>query len=41
MGTEKYPNEAEYNEYLAKNGGNSNAYTTQSQTVYFFQCKPS
>ena len=36
MGTEKYPNEEEYEEYLAKNGGYSNAYTDDDKTVYYF-----
>ena len=36
MGTEKYPNEEEYEEYLSKNGGDSNAYTDGDKTVYYF-----
>lgn len=27
MGSEKYPDENEYDSFLAKNGGSSNAYT--------------
>lgn len=27
MGTKKYPDESEYQNYLTKNGGMSNAYT--------------
>ncbi len=27
LGTEKYPDQAEYKEYLGKNSGSSNAYT--------------
>ncbi|CAE8667605.1 unnamed protein product, partial [Polarella glacialis] len=40
LGTEKYPNEGDYNEYLAKNGGSSNAYTAETVTNYFFGVKP-
>ena len=36
MGTEKYPSEEEYGDYLSKNGGNSNAYTDLDKTVYYF-----
>ena len=36
MGTEKYPSENEYEEYLSKNGGNSNAYTGGDKTVFYF-----
>ncbi|THG99965.1 hypothetical protein EW026_g2491 [Hermanssonia centrifuga] len=36
MGTELYPKENEYSEYLAKNNGSSNAYTGTSNTNYFF-----
>jgi len=40
LGTEKYPNESEYNEFLAKNGGASNAYTAETLTNFFFSVKP-
>lgn len=40
LGTEKYPKEDSYNEYLAKHGGHSNAYTAGTQTVYYFTCAP-
>eukprot|EP00929_Paragymnodinium_shiwhaense_P045058 TRINITY_DN23068_c0_g1_i4.p1 TRINITY_DN23068_c0_g1~~TRINITY_DN23068_c0_g1_i4.p1 ORF type:complete len:1001 (+),score=230.81 TRINITY_DN23068_c0_g1_i4:104-3106(+) len=40
LGTRKYPSENEYNEYLAKNGGYSNAYTAETVTNYFFSVKP-
>ena len=33
-GSEKYPL-LEYKEYVAKNGGKSNAYTTCHKTTYF------
>ncbi|KAH8117077.1 insulin-degrading enzyme [Phellopilus nigrolimitatus] len=36
MGTEQYPKENEYSEYLAKNSGMSNAYTAASNTNYYF-----
>ncbi|KAG5647302.1 hypothetical protein DXG03_000839 [Asterophora parasitica] len=36
MGTEQFPKENEYSEYLAKNNGASNAYTSTSNTNYYF-----
>ena len=36
MGTEKYPSENDYQDYLSKNGGNSNAFTSLDKTVYYF-----
>ena len=36
MGTEKYPSENDYEDYLAKNSGSSNAYTSGDKTVYYF-----
>ncbi|GJE87118.1 insulin-degrading enzyme [Phanerochaete sordida] len=36
MGTELYPRENEYSEYLAKNNGHSNAFTGTTNTNYFF-----
>jgi insulysin len=36
MGTEKYPEENEYSVYITKHGGFSNAYTSQEDTVYYF-----
>ena len=36
MGNKKYPEENEYGEYLAKNGGFSNANTIQDKTVFYF-----
>ncbi|MGJ8662704.1 MAG: insulinase family protein [Marinicella sp.] len=39
LGTEKYPKAGEYNEYLKKNGGSSNAYTSLEDTNYFFDVK--
>jgi secreted Zn-dependent insulinase-like peptidase len=39
LGTEKYPVAGEYGEYLKKNGGSSNAYTSLEDTNYFFDVK--
>ncbi|KAF8163442.1 Metalloenzyme, LuxS/M16 peptidase-like protein [Crassisporium funariophilum] len=36
MGTEQFPGENEYSEFLAKNNGASNAYTSTSNTNYHF-----
>ena len=36
MGTEKYPDENEYNTYLSSHGGGSNAYTDTEDTNYYF-----
>jgi insulysin len=36
LGTEKYPDSAEYAEYVAEHGGNRNAYTSFEHTNYFF-----
>ncbi|KAJ3326456.1 Insulinase (Peptidase M16) [Blyttiomyces sp. JEL0837] len=36
MGTEKYPEENEYSQYLAKHGGSSNAFTGADHTNYYF-----
>lgn len=40
MGTEQFPGENEYSEYLAKHSGNSNAYTATSNTNYHFAVGP-
>ncbi|KAF2746080.1 LuxS/MPP-like metallohydrolase [Sporormia fimetaria CBS 119925] len=37
MGTEKYPQENAYNQYLASYSGHSNAYTAATSTNYFFE----
>lgn len=37
LGTEKYPSESEYNNYLRSNGGFSNAYTASDHTNYQFE----
>ncbi len=36
LGTEKYPDSAEYKEFMAANGGSENAYTSYAHTNYFF-----
>jgi insulysin len=40
LGTEKYPEEGEYKEYLTQNGGYANAYTSRDHTNYHFQVFP-
>ncbi|KAI4138363.1 MAG: hypothetical protein LQ341_004701 [Variospora aurantia] len=37
MGTEKYPVENDYNQYLSGHSGYSNAYTSSTETNYFFE----
>ena len=37
MGTEKYPDVEDFEKFLKKNGGNSNAYTSEDSTNYFFE----
>ncbi|KAL8823850.1 MAG: hypothetical protein Q9191_005497 [Dirinaria sp. TL-2023a] len=37
MGTEKYPKENAYNQYLTAHSGYSNAYTAATETNYFFE----
>jgi len=36
LGTDKYPDPAEYEEYITEHGGNRNAYTSFEHTNYFF-----
>ena len=36
MGTEKYPNEDEYSDFIQKNSGGSNAFTSDECTNYYF-----
>ncbi|RIA99019.1 Metalloenzyme, LuxS/M16 peptidase-like protein [Glomus cerebriforme] len=40
MGSEKYPKENEYSEYLSKHNGHSNAYTGTDNTNYYFEVGP-
>jgi insulysin len=37
MGTEKYPEENAYNQYLTRHGGYSNAFTSSTSTNYYFE----
>ncbi|XP_062013891.1 nardilysin-like [Rosa rugosa] len=39
MGSTKFPVENEYNSYLSKHGGSSNAYTKEEHTCYHFDVK--
>ena len=39
LGTEKYPLENDYNSYLSKNSGYSNAFTSSLHTNYYFEIK--
>ncbi|EMC94102.1 hypothetical protein BAUCODRAFT_75180 [Baudoinia panamericana UAMH 10762] len=41
MGTEKYPGENDYNQYLTKYGGYSNAFTAATSTNYYFELSAS
>ncbi|KAK5120857.1 hypothetical protein LTR85_005924 [Meristemomyces frigidus] len=41
MGTEKYPGENDYNQYLTKFGGYSNAFTAATSTNYYFELSSS
>merc|ERR1712154_275889 len=36
MGSEKYPGENEFSNYLNKNGGSDNAYTEDEYTAFYF-----
>lgn len=40
LGTEKYPDENEYNRYLSQHGGESNAYTATDHTNFYFDITP-
>ncbi|KAI0032813.1 Metalloenzyme, LuxS/M16 peptidase-like protein [Vararia minispora EC-137] len=40
MGTEQYPKENEYSEYLNRNSGHSNAFTATTNTNYYFSVAP-
>ena len=40
IGTEKYPTVDEYQQFVAANGGSSNAYTAADHTNYFFDIHP-
>ena len=36
LGTDKYPDPGEYRDYLIRNSGNSNAYTAELETNFYF-----
>lgn len=36
MGSEKYPRENEYSEFISMHGGTENAFTDTEMTVYYF-----
>lgn len=38
MGTDKYPKESEYQDYINSNAGSSNAFTSPTDTNYHFNC---
>lgn len=38
QGTEKYPSESEYSEFMSKNGGMNNAFTALTDTNFHFEC---
>jgi insulysin len=38
LGTDTHPEEGLYNKVLAQNGGNSNAWTEDSRTMYYYKC---
>ena len=40
LGTERFPDEAEYKAYLSANAGSSNASTSLDETNFFFDCTP-
>lgn len=37
MGTKKFPNESEYQDYITRNSGSTNAFTSSIHTNYIFQ----
>ncbi|KAG6438646.1 hypothetical protein O3G_MSEX000111 [Manduca sexta] len=40
LGTEKYPEENEYNKFLSEHGGSSNASTSSDHTTFYFDVLP-
>jgi insulysin len=40
LGTTKYPDEHDYENFLSKNGGSTNAYTDMQDTNYYFSVAP-
>ena len=41
QGTDKYPRENEYSEFMQNNGGMNNAYTSLTNTNFHFECSNS
>ena len=41
QGTQKYPNESEYSDFIKNNGGQNNAYTSLTNTNFHFDCSNS
>jgi len=40
LGTEKYPEENEYNKFLSEHAGGSNAFTSSEHTNFYFDVAP-
>lgn len=40
MGSDKYPDENDYDAYLTRHNGSSNAFTEEESTTYHFECAP-
>ena len=40
LGTKKYPESGEYQQYVSEHGGSNNAYTVSNHTNYFFNITP-
>jgi len=40
MGSEKYPDENDYDAFLTQHNGSSNAFTEEEATTYHFECAP-
>lgn len=40
MGSKKFPDENEYDAFLNRHNGSSNAYTEEETTTFFFDCSP-
>jgi len=40
LGTQKYPESGEYQQYISEHGGSNNAYTVLNHTNYFFNITP-
>ena len=40
MGSKKFPDENEYDAFLNKHNGSSNAYTEEETTTFYFDCSP-